>query len=55
MTPIEFDAGGGGCVFGRGGAEEFANDESLLILLPRPAEGVLPALFPDGPRPLLPG
>ena len=30
MTPIEFDAGGGGCVFGSGGAEELANDESLL-------------------------
>ena len=55
MTPIELDAGGGGCVFGSGGAEELANDESLLTLFPSPVEGVFPALFPEGPLPLLPG
>ena len=60
MTPMEFEAGGGGWEFGRGGAEEFANDESLLILLPKPIDGVFPALLgpptpPVGPLPLDPG
>ena len=59
MTPMEFEAGGGGWELGRGGAEEFTNEESLLILL-KPVEGVFPALLgppapPESPLPLDPG
>ena len=55
MTPIELEAGGGGgWELGRGGA---VADTSLLILFPKPIEGVLPALFRSvaPPRPRDPG